>query len=56
MQRFGATTRWAPTNRQLADALTKDGADPVDLVRSCMRGGEDQLSPEHIILERARRE
>ena len=53
MQRFGATIRWAPTNRQLADALTKDGADPVDLVRSCMRSGEYQLSPEHIILERA---
>ena len=23
MQRLGATIRWAPTNRQLADALTK---------------------------------
>ena len=34
-----------PTNRQLADALTKDAADPVDLLRSCMRSGEDQLSP-----------
>ena len=42
-----------PTNRQLADALTKDFADPVDLLRSCMRSGEYQLSPEHIILERA---
>ena len=30
MQRLGATIRWAPTNRQLADALTKDSADPVD--------------------------
>ena len=53
MQRLGATTRWAPTNRQLADALTKDAADPVDLLRSCMRSEEYQLSPEHIILERA---
>ena len=53
MQRLGATIRWAPTNRQLADALTKDAADPVDLLRSCMRSGEYQLSPEHIILERA---
>ena len=53
MQRLGATMRWAPTNRQLADALTKDSADPVDLLRSCMRSGEYQLSPEHIILERA---
>ena len=53
MQRLGATIRWAPTNRQLVDALTKDAADPVDLLRSCMRSGECQLSPEHIILERA---
>ena len=37
----------------VADALTKDSADPVDLLRSCMRSGEHQLSPEHIILERA---
>ena len=48
MQRLGATIRWAPTNRQLADALTKDSADPVDLLMSCMRSGEYQLSPEHI--------
>ena len=52
MQRLGATIRWAPTNRQLADALTKDAADG-DLLRSCMRSGEYQLSPEHIVLERA---
>ena len=49
MQRLVATIRWVPTNRQLADALTKDAADPVDLLRSCMRSGEHQLSPEHII-------
>ena len=53
MQPLGATIRWAPTNRQLADALTKDAKDPVDLLRSCMRSGDYQLSPEHIILERA---
>ena len=52
MQRLGATTRWAPTYRQLADAMTKDAADPVDLLRSCMRLGEYQLSPEHTIHER----
>ena len=53
MQRLGATIRWAPTSRQHADALTKDAADPVDLLRFCMRSGEYQLSREHIILERA---
>ena len=41
------------TNRQLADALIKDSADPVDLLRSCMRSGEYQLSPGHVILVRA---
>ena len=34
MQRLGATIRWALTNRQLADALTKDAADQVDFLRS----------------------
>ena len=53
MQRLGATIRWAPTNRHLADALTKNTADAVDLFKSCMRSGEYQLSPEHIMLERA---
>ena len=53
IQRLGATTRWAPTNRQLTAALTKDSADPVDLLRSCMRSVEYQLYPEHTILERA---
>ena len=56
MQRLGATIRCASTNRQLADALTKDAADRVELLRSCMRSGEYELSPEHIILERAEAE
>ena len=46
-------TSWCHHHRQLADALTKDAADPVDFLRSCMRSGEYQLSPEHVILERA---
>ena len=53
-QHHELTWRFLPIpNRQLADALTKDSADPVDLLRSCMRSGEYQLSPEHVILERA---
>ena len=43
----------APPIVNFAEALTNDAADPVDLLRSCMRSGENQLSPEHIILERA---
>ena len=53
IERLGATIRWAPTNRQLADAWTKDAADPIDMLRSWMRIGEYQLSPEHTNLERA---
>ena len=40
MQRLGATVGWAPNNRQIADALTKDAADQVDLLRSFMRSGK----------------
>lgn len=29
--------RWVQTNRMLADSLTKDAGDPIDLLRSCRR-------------------
>ena len=45
VQRLGATI--STTNRQLADALTKDAADPVDLLRSCMRSGVSTVSRTH---------
>ena len=35
----------------LADALTKDKADPADLLRSCIRAACYQVSPESLILE-----
>ena len=38
LKRCGAILRWAPTDRQIADALTKDKAEPIDLLRSAMRG------------------
>ena len=44
--------RWVPTNRMIADGLTKDKCDPVDLLRSCVRAGEYQISPEETVLER----
>jgi hypothetical protein len=43
--------RWLPTNRMLADALTKDKADPIDLLRSCVRHGRYQISPEELVLQ-----
>ena len=32
-----AEIRWLPTNRMIADGLTKDKLDPVDLLRACVR-------------------
>ena len=43
--------RWLPTNRMIADGLTKDKADPIDLLRSCVRQGRYQISPEELILQ-----
>eukprot|EP00435_Cladocopium_sp_Y103_P044898 s702_g12.t1 len=56
----GAQIRWLPTDRMIADGLTKDKADPIDLLRSCVRAGSYQVSPEEFVLarqadERARR-
>lgn len=51
-----AHMRWVPTNRMLADALTKDQGDPLDLLRSCMKSAEYQISPEedHVLQMQAR--
>ena len=45
------TVRWVPTNRMLADGLTKDAGDPIDLLRSCIRTSSYQVSPESDALE-----
>ena len=45
-----AQIRWLPTNRMIADGLTKDKADPIDLLRSCVRAGTYQISPEEFVL------
>ena len=36
----------------LADAFTKDLGDPIDLLRSCLRSSQNQISDEETILER----
>ena len=46
MQRLGATIRWTPTNRQLADALMKDSTEPVDLLRSTFLSERQQNDPD----------
>ena len=49
-----AHIRWIPTNRMLADGLTKDKIDPIDLLRSCIRSGNYQISPEaHVLAQQA---
>ena len=44
--------RWLPTDRMIADGLTKDKLDPADLLRSCVRSGVYQIAPETTVLAR----
>lgn len=48
-----AHVRWVPTNRMLADGLTKNTGDPIDLLRACMERSTYQISPkrEETVLE-----
>ena len=51
LQRTGASIRWVPTDRMIADSLTKDAGDPTDLLRACIREGTYQISPEETVLQ-----
>eukprot|EP00435_Cladocopium_sp_Y103_P041079 s1210_g11.t1 len=46
-----AHVRWVPTNRMLADGLTKDSGGPIDLLRACIKRSKYQISPENTVLE-----
>ena len=48
--RTGLSTRWCPTELMLADGLTKDQADPSDLLRAALSLGSYQLSQEATVL------
>ena len=48
---LGAHVRWVPTDRMLADGLTKDAGPPIDLLRACMKRARYQISPESTVLE-----
>ena len=50
MERTGLDVRWCPTELMLADALTKDLADPSDLLRTILIHGKYQLSEEASVL------
>ena len=51
LQRLAASVRWVPTDRMIADSLTKDAGDPTDLLRACIRQGTYQISPEETVLK-----
>ena len=57
MKTSNGQVRWLPTDRMIADGLTKNKLDPVDLLRSCIRQGTSQISAEdqQQAAERARR-
>lgn len=48
---MNAFIRWVPTNRMIADGLTKDCGDPVDLLRSCWKRSKYQISDEDSVLQ-----
>ena len=51
ISRLSASLRWLPTDRMLADALTKESPEAFDLLRACLRSSQYQVSPEARILE-----
>ena len=40
-----------PTDRMLADSMTKESADALDLLRARIKAGKYQISPEKDVLE-----
>ena len=51
IKRLEATLRWIPTDRMLADAMTKENPEALDLIRACIRARRYQISPEESVLE-----
>ena len=50
--KVSASLRWIPTDRMLADSLTKESAEAMDLLRACIHEGRYQISDEGSVLER----
>ena len=48
--------RWVPTDRMVADGLTKDKGEPLDLLRSVFRNARYQLADEQLVLDRKKEE
>ena len=43
LQRTGASIQWAPTDKIVANSLTKDVGSPTDLVWACIQEGTCRL-------------
>ena len=56
IRRTKMEARWVPTGHMLADGLTKDKAEPMDLLRSVLRAARYQLADEQTVLDRKREE
>ena len=56
LRRIGGVIRWAPTWLQLADALTKESAEAMDLLRAAMTTNKYHLSQESTMMEAAARQ
>ena len=56
IRRTNLEPRWCPTGHMVADALTKDKAEPADLLRSVLRNARYQLADEQLVLERKKEE
>ena len=56
LQRIGACVRWAPTWLQLADALTKENAEAMDILRAAMVTNQYHLHDESLMMRAAAEE
>jgi len=56
LARIGLPLRWAPTQVQLADGLTKSDADAIDYLRATLREGVYELADEEATMSRRAQE
>lgn len=53
LRRLGATVRWCPTQLQLADALTKENAEAMDMLRAAINSCKYHLNSESQMMAEA---
>ena len=52
----GLEPRWRATGHTVADGLTKNKSEPIDLLRSVVRAAKYQLADEQLVLDRKKAE